>query len=66
MDTNTPSKPRPGLRPTTLAIRPDQWDTLQANERETGASPSFVVRKLLDSWARKPRARQSDQPPPAA
>lgn len=49
MDATMPSEPRQGYRPTTLNLRPDQWDRLRAIEAETGASPSFTVRRLLDT-----------------
>lgn len=66
MDTRMPSKPRQGYRPCSLYLRSDQWDRLRVIEAETGASPSFTVRKLIDSLDRKRRSRQADQPPPAA
>ena len=64
MDATKPTKPRQGYRPTTLYLRSDQWDRLQAIEQETGASPSFTVRKLLDT--KLPGKRRANPSQPAA
>lgn len=64
METIQANSPRQGgLRPTTLYLRSDHWDLLKAIQQETGASPSFTARKLLDSLARKTRTKPR---PPAA
>jgi hypothetical protein len=60
MDTKTAEKPRQGYRRTSFMIRPDQWAWLQHVQRETGASPSFTLRKLIDG-----KAKQSPRNPAA-
>ena len=49
METKTPSPPRQGYRRTSVLLWPDQWERLLEIRRETGASPSFTLRKLVDA-----------------
>jgi hypothetical protein len=66
MDANMPTQPRQGYRPTTLNLRPDQWDRLRAIEQKTGASPSFTVRRLLDTKLLGKRRARPVRKTPAA
>lgn len=63
MDIQSPQKPRRGMRPTTLAIWPEQWDRLLEIERETGVKPSVKAREALQLLLGIPESRS---PSPAA
>ncbi len=49
METKSPEKPRQGYRRTSVYLRNDQWNRLKSVEEQTGASPSFTLRKLIDA-----------------
>ena len=51
METKSPDKPRQGYRRTNVMLRHDQWDRLRSIQDETGVSPSFTLRKLIDGMA---------------
>jgi hypothetical protein len=60
MDATQPKQPRQGYRPTTLYLRTDQWERLRLIAEETGASPSFTVRRLLDGLPARKRRSKAD------
>jgi len=69
MNTSMKAKPpRPGTarsRPTTLSLTDELWEGLREMERETGAKPSVIVRRLLESAiakSRKPSPQSNPTP----